>query len=257
MFIMNEWITKSIKLANEQNYLDRLLEVYPVKWEAKREISEDIKMKIKNAFNKQNHVELLRILLQLEKFPIKDPYVAFLRKSSSFIEKNPITVERIATYLYSLGYEAVIEGIEEPKEFNRQIGILFKCWLKKLAEEFKKSDFISFVLGANGELMRIANELGCALDKGPDLFVKVGSTYVIGEAKFLTDYGGHQNAQFEDSLRFLANTQGNAIRIAILDGVIWIKNRSKMHKKLINLNKPIMSALLLKDFLEELRLQQL
>ncbi|MDR1126974.1 MAG: hypothetical protein LBL06_02475 [Treponema sp.] len=30
--------------------------------------------------------------------------------------------------------------------------------------------------------------------------------YVIGEAKFLTDFGGHQNAQFADAISTITNS---------------------------------------------------
>ncbi|WP_456486479.1 hypothetical protein [Candidatus Alkanophaga liquidiphilum] len=75
----------------------------------------------------------------------------------------------------------------------------------------------------------------------------------MGEAKFLTDYGGHQNAQFEDALRLLRGSDGNALRVAVLDGVVWIKDHTKMYRTVCQLEKPAFTALLLREFLESLR----
>ena len=159
-----------------------------------------------------------------------------------------------------MGYDAMIESIEEPKEFNRQIGTLFKRWLPKIGypilaiEDFEAYDKTAFLQGSDAQLKDFANTiLGCGLDKGPDFLAKVGKRYVIGEAKFLTDYGGHQNAQFEDALRLLRGKKGKAIKIAVLDGVVWIKDSTKMYRTVRQLEEVALTALLLKDFLESLR----
>ena len=85
---------------------------------------------------------------------------------------------------------------------------------------------------------------------------KFSGKYVVGEAKFLTDFGGHQNAQFEDALTSLHSfkkTNLDVIPIAILDGVLYIKNHGKMHTNLTAHQKDnIMSALVLREFLYSL-----
>lgn len=256
---MNKWIQKSINLANSPGYLDRLHEVYPVTVEATREVSPSIKEKIKEAYNLRDDLKLLKTLLSLDKFPTKDPYVAFLRKRAFFLEYNPQTVNRIVQQLYSIGFDRMIEGIEEPKEFNRQIGILFKRWLPSLGypflpgEEFTPYSGRAFLQGSNGDLMRYANKvLGCSLTKRPDFLVKVDQHHILGEAKLLTDYGGHQNAQFTDALSLLRGKEGTAIRVAVLDGVVWIKDSTRMYRTVCQLEGIALSALLLKDFLETL-----
>jgi len=74
----------------------------------------------------------------------------------------------------------------------------------------------------------------------------------MSEAKFLSDFGGHQNAQLEDAINLL-NTSSNPdiIKIAILDGVCFIQGKNKMFQTLIQKyqNHNIFSALLLRDFL--------
>ncbi len=259
---MNKWIQESIGLANAPGYLDNLTQVYPVTREAKRELSSDIRAQLKAAYDERDGAKLVRALLELDKFPIKDPYVAFLRKRDVFIDYNPNVVDRLAQTLLSMSFDELIGGCEEPKEFNRQIGTLFRNWLPKLGypflfeEEFDKHGGIAFLAGSNGEKTHYANRvLGCNLSKGLDLLAKAGSNYIIGEAKFLTDSGGHQNAQFEDALRLVRGKDGRAIRVAVLDGVVWIRGNTKMFKTVSELEKEknIISALLLKDFLESFR----
>jgi hypothetical protein len=153
----NEWVERSIKLANSENYLDRLHEVYPVTIGVKRAVPDEIKRQIQQAYNQKNGLELLKTLLKLDKFPIKDPYVAFLRKKNVFLELNPMTVNRIAHTLFSMSYDEIIEGCEEPKEFNRQIGTLFRNWLPKLGypmspkETFIRDEGIVIFSGSDSE----------------------------------------------------------------------------------------------------------
>jgi len=258
---MNKWVKKSIKIANAPAYLDKLAKVYPVTRETARGLSDEVKVQLKDAYEQRDKVVLMKTLLGLDKFPIKDPYVAFLKKKQGkFVDLNPATVNRISQTLFSMDFDEVIAGCEEPKEFNRQIGALFGKWLPKLGypflpeREFDKFDGIAFLLGGNGEKKDYANRvLGCNLSKGLDLLAKAGSKYIIGEAKFLTDFGGHQNAQFEDALRLIQDKEGRAIRIAILDGVVWIRSNAKMFKRVKGLKEDTLSALLLKEFLESLR----
>jgi len=257
---MNKWIEKSIHIANSDGYLDKLQSVYPVILTEEREISKEILDDLKKTFDDLDNENLIKKLLSFEKFPIKDPYVAFLRrKKGAFIKKNPKTVVRIAAQLYSLGFDEVIKGITEPKEFNRQIGVLFRKWVPKigfpiLSElEFESYKGICFLSGSDNALKNYAeSKLGYDVEKGIDLIAKAGDIYFfLGEAKFLTDYGGHQTAQFEDALRTASFKKKNCMGMAILDGVVWIEGNNKMYRKICKTNKIILSSLLLKDFLSE------
>lgn len=71
--------------------------------------------------------------------------------------------------------------------------------------------------------------------------------YIIGEAKFLTDFGGHQNAQFNDAINTIETPNIKAIKVAILDGVLYIESNNKMRKLLDTTyrNYHIMCALVL------------
>lgn len=257
---MNKWIKRSAILANGNGYLDKLQSVYPVTLAEEREMPAEIIEELRGIFEARDDEKLVRRLLAFEKFPLKDPYVAFLRrKKGAFIKKNPETVSRIAEQLYSLGFNGMLNGIKEPKEFNRQIGTLFKRWLPNMgfpllvAHEFEYHKGVCLLSGSDNTLKNYAQtKLDYNIEKGIDMLAKAGNAYFfLGEAKFLTDYGGHQIAQFEDALRTASFEKDNCIGMAILDGVVWIKGRNKMFEKICNSKHIILSALLLKDFLLE------
>lgn len=266
---MNIWTEKSIELANQRNYLDLLYKVYPMSNNLKRELPNGAEEKIEKAFDKKNNEELLNLLLDQDLFPIKDSYIAYLKRDRSAIKRNPATVERISGMLYEMGINEIINKCTAPKETNRQIGPLFKRWINQGClgckvteneEEFLKSDK-NIVLNASDEQMKIfaQKNLGYTRNKGLDFIGKFNNIIVIGEAKFLTDFGGHQNAQFDDAMSTLTlnleETKYKVIKVAILDGIVYIKNNSKMHKSIkldYNTDEVIISSVLLRDFLYSL-----
>lgn len=105
---------------------------------------------------------------------------------------------------------------------------------------------------SEAELKAFAREhLGYTLDKGLDLVARFNGKYIIGEAKFLTDFGGHQNAQFNDAIALLNQAGLKAVPVAILDGVLYVKGKSKMYLQITTTlsEHNIVSALLLREFL--------
>lgn len=260
----NPWVKKSIEMAQSPGYLDKLHQVYPVLQEGRRTLSPETRTKLEEIYWSNDDIALVRELLRLRRkfrFPIKDPYVAFLSKNPRFLEFNPETVARIAQRIRALGFEGMVASLEEPKESNRQMGTLFKAWLPKLGyplldqEDFQPSSEIAFLQGSDKRLQTFANEnLECPLAKAPDFIAKARGRYIVGEVKFLTEYGGHQIAQLEDAMRLLEGQGGRAERVAILDGVVWIETSTKwgtkMYHRICQLERPAMSVLLLKDFLE-------
>lgn len=257
---MNYWSELSIEFANQRNYLDELFKVYPTIPEGIREINNTIWKQVETSFNEKNNVELIKSLLSLNLFPIKDSYIAYLKRDKSSIERNPETINRICGRLYEMGIENIFLKCSEPKETNRQIGPLFKRWISKNSlgvpilpkNEFLNSKSNCILAGSDSELLEFAKEiLGYKRDKGLDFVAKFNNKYVIGEAKFLTDFGGHQNAQFNDAIDTLKEKKVNATIIAILDGVLYIPTNNKMYKFLKE-NKQkynILSSLVLRDFL--------
>jgi len=253
----------SIQFANQRNYLDELFKIYPTIPEGIRDIDQQTWEAIEKAFNQRNKVELLKLLLSLNLFPIKDSYVAYLKRDPSAINRNPNTVDRLYGRLNELGLDKIYEKCTAPKETNRQIGPLFKRWILKETlgapvlklEQFISSEKNTILDGSDKEMMDYAKKhLGYTRNKGLDFIGKFNGKYVIGEAKFLTDFGGHQNAQFEDAMSTIKDKGAKAIIVAILDGVLYIKGNNKMHKNITTTYKDynIMSALVLREFLYSL-----
>ncbi len=257
---MNTWTQLSIDYANQRSYLDDLFHVYPTIPEGIRDLNEEIWADVENAFKSKNNDTLLRKLLALDLFPIKDSYVAYLRRDKSAIDRNPRTINRICGRLYEIGLDKIFEKCSEPKETNRQIGPMFREWLRKKPLGIMPVDLGQFtaneedaVLDASDTAMMnfAKDELGYNHNKGLDFVARFNGKYIIGEAKFLTDFGGHQNAQFNDAISTVEAKGVKAIKIAILDGVLYIKGNNKMHQSTIETYKDhnIMSALVLRDFL--------
>ena len=182
------------------------------------------------------------------------------------VRRNPQTVNRIAGNLYQMGFEAIIEKCTAPKETNRQMGPMFKNWIARNVigvpvlhdpEEFLRAEG-DCVLSSTDSVMHDFSRkfLGFTRNKGVDFLAKFSGKYVAGEAKFLTDFGGHQNAQFDDALSTLHSftaSEFDVVPVAIIDGVIYIRNHSKIHEYLThNPQDNIMLALVLREFLYSL-----
>ncbi len=263
---MNYWTQLSVELANQKNYLDMLFKIYPLSSNVRREVASTKWENIQTAFDAKNNKDLIKELLGLDLFPIKDSYVAYLKRDRASVERNPETVNRLAGMLYEMGLNEIFEKCSAPKETNRQVGPLFKRWISTGALGVPVfTDPMSFlncesncVLNcSDSEMARFAEEnLGYNHDKGLDFVAKFGGKYIIGEAKFLTDFGGHQDSQFADAVSTItaplnSNKLGvEVIKIAICDGVLYITSKNKMHKYLNKHDDQIiLSGLLLRDFL--------
>jgi len=253
---MNIWTQMSYDFANQRNYLDVLFQVYPTIPDGIREVNQDLWQKVEKAFNTNNNASLLNTLLKFDLFPIKDSYVAYLKRDPSSINRNPQTVNRLCGRLYEMGLDKIYEKCTEPKETNRQLGPLFKRWLNKGSLGIlpvEKNIFLStnenaILKGSDEEMKKFAIEyLDYQGTKGLDFIGRFNGKYVVGKAKFLTDFGGHQNAQYNDAMTTL-NIRINAITVAILDGVLYIPS-SKRTSMNIHTEQNIMSALVFRNFL--------
>ncbi len=240
--------------------MDDLFQVYPTIPEGIRDVDGGLWENVEKAFKKRDNVALLESLLKLDLFPIKDSYVAYLKRDKEALKRNPATVDRLCGRLYEMGLAAVYSRASEAKETNRQIGPLFRRWLRRKslgvqpvrAEEFLNTKGNAILDASDAEMMAFAREhLNYKHNKGLDFIGQFNGKYVIGEAKFLTDFGGHQNAQFNDAIATMKARGVKAIPVAILDGVLYIKGNNKMYKDVIGKlkNESIMSALVLREFL--------
>ena len=179
---MNHWTKLSIEYANQRSYLDDLFQVYPTIPEGIRDIHGDLWKSVEIAFKKRNNVELLENLLKLDLFPIKDSYVAYLKRDKDALKRNPATVDRLCGRLYEMGIKEIFSRSSEPKETNRQIGPLFKRWLRKKAlgiepvnlEIFLKTKGNAILDAGDAEMMAFAKEhLNYKHPKGLDFIGRV------------------------------------------------------------------------------------
>ena len=254
---MNKLIQKSIKLANSQGYLDRLFEIYPIETGDPRQIPETLKKEIQKAFRDKNKVELIKKLLKLPKFPIDDPYIASIRRHPFLLQKNPETIERITRKLFSMDVETILDLGSSPKSPSRQLGHSFKRWLRTLnypflnKDEFINYNGIAFLEGSDKRLKQFAvEELGVKeLKKGIDFVLKTKNKFILGEAKFLTDYGGTQNNQFRDAISVAKIKRDKIVGIAVLDGIVWFESNAYMHRTVKSIDGIALSALLLEEFI--------
>lgn len=261
---MNIWTQLSVEYANQKSYLDDLFQVYPTIPDGIRDIDNTHWEHIEVAFHQKDNETLIRELLKLDLFPIKDSYIAYFKRDITAVARNPKTVNRICGRLYEMGLSKIFEKCTEPKETNRQIGPLFRRWLKNKSlgiepvsyDVFVSNDEDAILDGSDSQLMKFASEyLNYEHSKGLDLVARFNKKLVIGEAKFLTDFGGHQNAQFNDAITtILSKTNEEVIKIAVLDGVLYIRGNHKMYRdittKYQHLN--IMSSLVLREFLYQI-----
>lgn len=252
----------SVELANQRDYLDQLFSVYPLRPDSIRQVDDRLWQRIEKSFNANDNIALFRALLELKLFPIKDGYVPFFKHDPSAINRNPNTVNRICGRVRELGIDKLYERITQPKETNRQMGPLFRRWIESgvlgltpvSEHDFLRNSHNAILSGSDSYLQDFAaRHLGYTRNKGLDFIGRFNGKYVIGEAKFISDEGGHQNDQFLDAMTTLSTPlHNNVIPVAILDGVIYIKSKKKMYTTITSSDMRVFSALLLRDFLYQL-----
>ena len=123
---MTYWTDLSIAYASQRSYLDDLFQLYPTIPEGIRDVDTEQWSRIEAAFHSKDCGELIKELLALPLFPVKDSYVAYLKRDPSAIDRNPKTIARLCGRLYEIGLPKLYERCTEPKETNRQIGPLFR-----------------------------------------------------------------------------------------------------------------------------------
>jgi len=189
---MNYGTKLSIDDVEQKSYLDDLFKVYPTIPEGIRDIDNDKWKSIEDAYSQKNNEKLLCELLKMELFPIKDSYIAYLKRDKSSVVRNPRTRDRIAGRLYEMGLSRIYERCSESKETNRQIGPMFKQWLRKKSlginpislERFISTQDDAILDGTDYEMRNFAKqELNYNRNKGLDFIVRFNGKYVVGEAK--------------------------------------------------------------------------
>ncbi len=149
----NVWTEKSVKLL-EEGYLDKLLEIYKGESGNPREVPEEIKKKLREAYDyakaqgtseadKKLVGALLNARKETERSPFNHPYLPLIyhlvseeEKSGSTFEealekvasKYPETIRILAEEAQRRDIKTLLQRLEEPPEINRQIGKMFKSW---------------------------------------------------------------------------------------------------------------------------------
>jgi hypothetical protein len=277
---------KSLELFSENEYLDILHGIYSIGENLPRVMEEEDEKRMKTLFESGSDEEFFRFLITLPKFPINDSYVAAFSKAGKeklemVIKNNSKTIARICKRVRVLGFEKARDKCLVPIEPSRQMGSKFSTWLMKEYPHTKDSnEFLNSrekcIVFDGGDKAMTLFALKYIYDKLPrgegeeakgiDLLIRLlinnKPIYVLGEAKFLTDFGGTQNNQFNDAITFLTSSNFKlkrnveVRRCAIIDGVCWMNWKStKMQKKISELNnqQPAFSALFLKDFLNSIK----
>ena len=99
---MNLWIRRSIDIADDNGHFNKLLSIYDVYTISPTQILACHIREIVNAHTNQNLQGLVKVLLELDKFPVDSIYVGFLRTEESVIAKNPRTVRRNTVRIWIL-----------------------------------------------------------------------------------------------------------------------------------------------------------
>jgi len=270
----NQWVAQSISLAQSPGYLDELSKVYPPIRSAPRPLEDFVKDTIRQLHQGGDRRRLLDLLLGLERFPFEHPYVPLLREYPELIDKNPGIVQQIGGELLKMDAEDIIRACERPPDINRQMGSAFRKWLKDyfLGKGYSflsnKDDFLNHngpaFLDAGDTVISqfVTTELGLSMKRGRDCLAKVGKvpTYVIGEARFLSTFGGSQTRDLKETLEFVTRTNNAALKqnksikaVGILDGIPWLDDsyRNLIIAK-VGPDDPVLSALLLEDYLKSI-----
>ena len=256
-----DWIKKSLDIVNDEGYLKKLMDIYPINRNSFRDIDEKLTKEIENVFNKKDPIGLVKSCLALEKFPIDNPYISILRHEDIF-KKNIEVVKIIGNILLGMNFDELETLIKSPKSGSRQFGNSFKSWLKtKYQNDFLNinnfenynDNGLKFLEGSDTILGGyITEKFKINTEKGLDLVFKKNNKVYFGEAKFITDSGGTQTNQLNVALDIAKKDNESVGTIAIIDGIPWVNNAYLKKIKKEAVNKNVLTALLLPEYFSSL-----
>jgi hypothetical protein len=265
---LNEWVRKSIRLAESEGYLDKLSSIYPATTLPVRPLNNQLRDKIRLLHKNGDLEGLLKLLLELTKkkhpFPIEHPYASIFRQNPGLIEKNPRVFQELGRVILSMSVEDVIKGVERPTDINRVMGQAFYKWLRNhfsnqgipILPEPQFTSYTGNTLfdGRNSDILTyVTRTLKLQLVRGRDFLYKTKSgRFVIGEARFLSTSGGSQNRDLNETIEFIRHTKGKVIGVGVLDGIVWFNRRYVDMLSSLEDDEPALTVLLLEDFLNSL-----
>jgi hypothetical protein len=285
---LNRWAERTLRYARSEGYLDALIEIYRVELHPPRHLPDDVKENIRRLYGEGEYHQLINLLLGLRDFPfpVEHPYASLLRslgegERDEVMRRNPKLVKSLSEMLRSMGSDSIIGGMERPKDINRGLGSAFKSWIKREfnTEPFRLVERGADLLGCGGDHICIYVGSDVTIAKfarqqlhleepeeefyNRDIIARVGNTYIIGEARFLSTPGGSQNRDVRNTLGFVermeeigrsARGRGVEVRgIALMDGIIWLHNSyMNLIRSSATGDRVVMSALFLKEYLSDL-----
>jgi hypothetical protein len=277
----NEWVEKSIKLAWGSNYLDQLMSIYPAIPSLRNPLPEEVKRGIEKSFSSGDSKSLIKTILLARKyhfpFPFEHPYAALIgglpdKTKNILLDNNPVLVETIGRVLFDMGKENLVKGMERPPDINRQLGAVFRQWLKRTFSNRKGyclgTDLLScpkgkimFFDGADTAIASyICDILKISLKNvnfRRDILISIEGRIIVGEARFLSTSGGSQDRDIGNTLNFVRTVNKSKINkftaVAIIDGIVWFNAPYKKRMQNAAKNVPVMSALLIEDYLRKVQ----
>lgn len=265
---MNEWVEKSIEIANSAGYLDNLSKIYPASVLPRRPLGSIDRQEIKSLHERGDFKGLILFLLGLTKrghpFPIEHPYASIFRQKRWLIQNNPEVFQLLEKIVMSMSVEDILRGCERPIDLNRVMGQAFQNWLRTyflnqgtpILPEIEFSGYAkgAFLDGKDAKILDYVNrKLGYSLERGRDFIYKIGDRFVIGEARFLSTSGGSQSRDLNETINFIREVKGRVTAVGVLDGIIWF-NRSYVNRlSSLKDDEAAFTVLLLDEFLENFR----
>ena len=239
---INPWTKRALELA-KRDYLDRLTEIYKAETGEPERLDPSYKKRLEEIYSKfeSNPLEygeaLLALLYEIKqrhgRFAFNHPYVP-LMSDPDVRKRNPKVRDLLLEEIRRRGLNGILAHLEAPKELNRQIGNMFKRWVRdRLPETIKfTAEDAGFSLGVDVVRVRKSGSKGVSRDylrtiqgkfgpvviyvgsdealsalmreekpgvpvpkKGVDFVATVGDWFLLGEAKFQSDIGGNQDNQ--------------------------------------------------------------
>jgi hypothetical protein len=265
---MNEWVKRSIDVANAPGYLDNLSVIYPADMLPRRPLDSVTKQKIRSLYEKGDSANLVKFLVGLTKrghpFPIEHPYASIFRQRPELIKKNPSVFQHLENIILTMPLDEIIRGCERPVDINRVMGQAFYNWLRQyfpnqripiLPEaNFERYSNGAFLDARNAEILNYLNrKFGYKLERGRDFLYKIGDKFVVGEARFLSTSGGSQTRDLNETIEFIKRVKGKVIAVGVLDGIVWFNNSYINRLSKLEDDEPALTVLLLKEFLNSIR----
>lgn len=267
---MNEWVKKSLELANSQGYLDRMSNIYPATALPVRPLNQQVREKISSLHKQGDITSLLKLLLKITKkrfgahpFPIEHPYASIFRQKPELIEKNLTVFQELGKIILSMSAEDIVRGVERPIDINRVMGQAFYNWLRSYfpnqgipilpEHQFDSYTDRVFFDGRNAAIIDyVTRRLARRLERGRDFLYRIKNTYVIGEARFLSTSGGSQTRDLNETIGFIKANKGSIIGVGVIDGIVWFNNSYIRRLSILGDDEPAITVLLLEEFLKSL-----